>query len=850
MKITNLKVNHLYHPLGYDYPHISLSWLVLDTFAKKQKAARVQISVSRQFDTESIVYDSGEDAQADSKAYHIDLTLKSYTRYYWKVQVWTDCDEFAESEISYFEAAKLQDKWSAEWISPKNDYDANPYIEKIITIGRKVRKARAYVCGLGLYEMYINDCKVGDEYLLPGYHAYDSFLEYQTFDVTDAFQYGANSIGFYLGEGWYKGRFVFDGGYKNIYGDRKAVICEIHVIYEDDTEEIVATNRSWNWKHSGILENGIYDGEIVDLTLHDMKWKDVETISVKEPLVERSNPPIVCVKKIQPVAVLHTVRGDIILDFGQNITGWVTVDMTGTEKADIRLVYGEILQNGFLHRENLRTAKAEFRYKGPGMKGIRPKFTYFGFRYVQVEGIKEVTADCFTACVIMSQMDETGTIKTSNAKLNQLFQNTLWGQRDNFLDIPIDCPQRDERMGWTGDTTIFCGTACFNMDTSAFYAHYIRNIRAEQLKMNGAVPFFAPYPKIKPHEGINLFLQHGYTCTWGDVATILPWNLFIHYGDRSLLAEHYPMMRDWVIKVSETAHAQGNILLWQGSDQLGDWLALDNGNLHNPIGKTDPDYIASMYYYKSVSILSAAAKELHYQEDQQRFDVLKQGIYTEIIKTYFHKDGSLRTIETQTALAIALAFQVFPEGKSEILVNALVNRIKSNNGKLDTGFVGTPLICNVLSDYGRNEMAYTVLLNEEYPGWLYEINMGATTVWERWNSILEDGTMNEEGMNSLNHYAYGAIVEWMYRRMCGFHPSEKETGCSRMELKPMPNPLVREVWGEYVSVMGTYKMGWKYRTDHKIIYHISVPFHTTAVLYLQNGDLKELDAGEYEIQEG
>ncbi len=847
MRIEHLRVNHMEKPLGYHFPYLTFSWKV--TESKAQFSSRVRLRIALQENMEAPIFDSGIREEFRFCRMDVEMELRPRTRYYWKVNVSTDQGEEAESDVSWFETGKMAEKWSADWITTEKESKRMPLLYKSFSVSEPIKRSRLYIFGAGLYEAYLNGKKISEEYLLPGYHSYDCFMEYQTFDMTELVWAGENQFSVLLGEGWYKGRFGFDDHddtYHDLYGERKKCIAELHIEYENGKEQVIVTDDTWEAYESAVLENGIYDGETVDDTLQAAKL-NVETLSdTKELLTERTSMPIHKTEKFSPIAM--TWQQDFLLiDFGESITGWV--ELCGKPEAGqrIQIQYGEVLQDNTFYRDNLRTAKAEFVYISDGtQKVIRPHFTYYGFRYLKVEGLKREQAISFQAYRLMSDLEETGYIETSNEKVNTLFQNTKRSQKCNFLDIPTDCPQRDERMGWTGDVAIFANTACFHMDCGGFFPHYTRTLYEEQKLLQGAVPFFAPRPKVKITEKTNPFYLDGGACLWSDVATLLPWTLFTYYGDKGMLRQHYPMMKLWVDYVRQRSDQNEIPYLWQNDRHLGDWLALDNGNLHNPIGKTDMGLLASLFYFWSASILAKAGKVLAYEEYQE-YEVLAAKIKEAFVEYYFTKDGKLTVEETQTACALLLYTKLYPTNAEAYLKEALQRLIREAGGHLNTGFAGTPFLCPALSENGMNEIAYDLLLTEDYPGWLHQVNLGATTVWERWNSLDENGRISGTGMNSLNHYAYGSIAEWMYRYMCGFQPQwDQELS---MVIAPMPDQRFAYVNGKWESPNGTYICQWQYGEDGTVSYDIEIPFNEKAEMIFPNGSKRLLAAGKYHFHE-
>ncbi|MDO4285371.1 MAG: family 78 glycoside hydrolase catalytic domain [Eubacteriales bacterium] len=568
----------------------------------------------------------------------------------------------------------------------------------------------------------------------------------------------------------------------------------------------------------------------------------------------RRSLPLTVQESLKPVEVIHTPAGETVLDFGQNLTGLFTFVCREPEGAEIRLQFGEILQSGNFYNDNLRSAKEAYRYISDGTARIvRPHFTFYGFRYMKVEGIGEVNPEDFTALVLHSEMERTGWIETSNEKVNQLFHNALWGQKGNFVDVPTDCPQRDERMGWTGDAQVFCATASFNMYTPAFYRKYLYDMLGEQRELGGSVPHVVP----DILDQINAALRQpgraqelGMTpppadadaaagsCAWGDAATVIPWTTYLFYGDRTMLAAEYENMKLWTDHIRRIDEEKcGGRRLWTHGFHFADWLALDNFHKDTCFGGTDPYYVASTYYLYSAQLTAQAAAALGREEEAAQYGQLAEEVREAMRGEYFTPTGRL-AVDTQTAMVLALYFDIAPQEARGRLIEALRAKLEEENVHLTTGFVGTPYLCPALTENGLAQYAYTLLLNEDFPSWLYEVNMGATTVWERWNSVLPDGMISDTGMNSLNHYAYGSIVEWMYRYMCGLNPDKDEPGFRRFTIRPYPDARFGQVEMRYESVYGTIRSGWK-QEDGAWVFTVRVPFDTQARFELPEAVLEE-----------
>ncbi|MHA6529929.1 alpha-L-rhamnosidase [Paenibacillus sp. BAC0078] len=844
MKIASMKCNRIVNPLGYNLNKPRLSWVTEAEGATIQKACQVEVAYDGEF--LNIVHDSGVREDIDSIGYTLEMKLEPCTRYYWRVHVWTDIGDIISS-AAWFETSKLEQPWSGQWITPDwEDKAVHPLLRKRFSISGEIAQANLYVCGLGLYEVEINGGRVGDEYLTPYCNSYNHWIQYQTFDVTSLITKGNNAVGAMLGNGWYKGRFGFQGEEGSHYGDSFAFLCELVVRYTDGSTDIISTDRSWKAAPSHVLDSNIYDGEIQDANkydeawstalLNDDNWSGVRPIDIDFNLLEaRRSIPVRIKEKLKPVDVIYTPKGEIVLDMGQNMVGWVSFDNSAPKGHTITLHYGEEMQEGSFYRENLRTAKAEFKYTSNGQPGeVQPHFTFYGFRYVKVEGwLGDVRAEDFTGNVVYSDLERAGHIETSNPMVNRLILNALWGQKGNFLDVPTDCPQRDERMGWTGDAQMFSGTACFNMDSDAFFHKYLYDLAKEQSGMGGVVPHVIPSFGMN-RTGENNFLSGG-SSAWSEAATVIPWNLYLHYGDKAILEQQLDSMKDYVDYIRGLDDGGR---LWNTGFHFGDWLALDGKGEFDVFGGTPTDIIATAYYAYSSELVAKAAKvlgkEAIFNEYQQLSNEVKEAFCEEFLTTR----GRL-VAETQTACILALFMDLVPEKHRERIVESLRKNLESNKNYLSTGFVGTPYICRVLSEHGHNDLAYQLLLNEEFPSWLYEVKLGATTIWERWNSLLPDGRFGELGMNSLNHYTYGSIVEWMYRNMCGLNPIEEFPGFRKIRLAPQPNRLLSYAKASLNTAVGLYESGWSYE-EYGLRYQFRIPFNAEADLVIRDTDVKRV----------
>lgn len=849
MKIERLRTNHIKKPIGFALGRPMRSWVVRESAGKRQKTARIRLAADPRM--EDILFDSRPDANISSIAYRLPdaVELEPGVRYYWDVSVEADNGDFAISAPAFFEMPVVMRSLPGEMIACAENLDVCEFFHTV-NIAGSVKQARAYVTALGVFELRINGEKAGEEYLTPYSNDYDSWQQVITFDVTGLLRPGENEISAVVAPGWYSGYFGFEGKH-NIYGDRLGLLLHLDVEYEDGGQQGLSTGPSWKARECPVRYAEIYHGEVFEPGYVPDTVYGTEALPFdKGKLEPRRSLPVVVKERLDPVGILHTPKGETVIDMGQNMVGWLSFVCREPERAKVHLQYGEVLQDGCFYRDNLRAARAEFTYVSDGtQRTVRPHLTYYGFRYVKIEGqAKEPALEDLCGEVIYSDMDSSGWIETGSPLVNRLFLNALWGQKGNFVDVPSDCPQRDERMGWTGDAQVFAGTASFNMDAYAFYSKYGYDMLREQENCDGCVPMTIP----------SFHMGPGGSAAWADAATVIPWTAYVYSGDKAILEQQYPSMKGWVGYIRRQDEQAGGRGLWQTGFHFGDWLALDGEDPNFPTGGTDVYYVASAYYYLSVTLTAKAAGVLGYAGDAEDLERLAEKIKTAIQKEYFTETGRL-AVPTQTGYVLALAFGFCPEEFQDRLAADLKSKLEHNGGKLKTGFVGTPQLCRVLSDNGCNELAYSLLLNEDCPGWLYPVRMGATTIWERWDSVLPDGRMNPEGMNSLNHYAYGSIVEWMYRCMGGINPAEDAPGFVKIRWAPRPDRRLAWARVRCAAPIGVYESGWRYEGE-ELCLCLTVPFGGSAVLDLPNApegnvlcnggalESPELKTGTYEIR--
>lgn len=820
MKIKDILINHMVKPIGFDLSNLRVQFK-LDGVYKANIEKQLIIENKNE-----IVYQT-KWSPFPNNYFDVDFKLAPTTRYIVTVAV-RDGDEVITAE-SFFETGRMSESLIGKWISSPISYP-NTIFDKEFKIDQEVDNGRLYITGLGLYEAYIDGNKIGDEYLTPGVTAYDQWTQIQTYDVTSMMTSGTHRITVSVADGWYKGNYGFDGGKINIYGDRQMIIGELDYKVKNGPNKQIATDDTWKVASGKITNSAIYYGEDLDDTIEIHDWSSAVIVEKNQTtLSDRMSLPLKVKEELPVISVLSTPAGETVLDFGQNHAGWLSFYNTEPKGNKIKFEMGEILQSGNFYRDNLRNARAAFTYVSDGnKKWVRPHFTYFGYRYVKVSGnLGKIDAKNFKSLVMYSDMSMTGNIETDNSKVNRLFRNIQWGQKSNFFDVPTDCPQRDERLGWTGDANIFSNTASFNMDVFQFFKKYSRDMLLEQKTHNGKLTMYAP----------SMGEDDGGAAVWGDAATVIPWNMYLNYGDASILKQNFESMKSWVDWVTDHTKKAN---LWTECFQFGDWLALDGENPALPIGKTEEDFIASVYYYYSSVIVSRAATTLGRNTDAKHYKNQAIQIKKLIQDEYITRNGKV-SIDTQTAYSLVLRFHLVPEDQMPRVTKDLVRRLDKDDNHLKTGFIGTPFINQVLTENGQHKLAVKLFLNEDYPSWLYAVNLGATTVWERWNSVLEDGSMNPQGMNSLNHYSIGAVMEWAYRYMLGI--TDHDAGYTNVTLSPKFDYRLKHVKGNYDSVYGKISIEYQIESDskHTIIMSLDVPNGQKVRLKLPRTDNAEVN---------
>lgn len=744
---------------------------------------------------------------------------------------------------------------NAKWITSPRDAGTAvyTYVKDFCTAKRPVR-ATLCVSAMGIYVPYVNGRRAGDSVLNPGWTSYKSRVQYQTYDVTELTEC-CNRIEIGLGQGWAVG-YIGNHHTHHFSADYTSLIASLELEYGDGTTETLVSDESWQVYTSHTLFSEIYYGETIDMTAPIEYVGNAVLSDVKSELVPQVGELIKEQERLAPIDIFVTPKGETVVDFGQNMTGYVEVRIRAPRGSRIVIHHAEVLDaDGNFYNDNFRLATNEMTYVCSGEDDVfKPEYSFQGFRYVRLTEYptETVNRDSLRAVVVHSDMKRTGHFVCGNEKINQLYHNIVWGQKSNYLDVPTDCPQRDERLGWTGDAQIFFRAGAINYDVEKFFIKWLGDVAIEQ-EDDGCVRGVVP-AAVKNHRTLV-------SAAWGDVACVIPWGLYVTYGDKELLREHFPMMKKWV----DYMHGAGSEeFLWLEGTHYGDWLALDAGEDYF-VGATAPDLIATAFFAYSTSLLVKAGevlgedmseyKELHarvrkaFREHFTDNGIPKQDIpYTgPLHRSHKPKDPVAHGM-TQTALTLMLHFGLCEDDEREMLSEKLVGLIKDFGMKMSTGFVGTPYLLHTLTENGYTDIAYELLFNEGNPSWLYSVCHGATTMWEHWNSIKEDGSFWSTEMNSFNHYAYGAVLDWIFGVACGITPVEECPAYRAVRIEPHPDKRLGFADASIDTRNGNVGIRWYYKGD-TVYYEISVPDGAHATLVLPSGYTEELGGGTYHFAE-
>lgn len=846
VKITSVRAEQLRETLGIGANQPRLSWRI-ETRAQNWIQSAYEIAC---YGPDGQVYGQTGRIESDQSilvAWQFP-PLPSRQQVRIQVRVWgKDGSESAWSEPLTIETGLLEaEDWHARFISPDWDEDTeqsnpSPYLRREFDVRTGVKAARLYISALGLYEAQINGTLVGDQVLAPGWTVYDQRLRYQTFDVTPLLHEGRNAIGAILGDGWYRGRLGFGDGRRNIWGDRLALLAQLEIEYADGSSERIVTDEKWRAATGAILMNSIYDGETYDARLErigwalsgydESDWSAVRQLESDLSTLEAPvSPPVRRTEQIAPVAITKSPSGKTLVDFGQNLVGWLSITRQGVSGQTITLRHAEVLENGELGTRPLRQAEATDRYilRSDGVETWEPRFTFHGFRYAEVTGWEgELSPSDICAVVIHSDLERAGWFECSDPLLNQLHKNVVWGMRGNFVDVPTDCPQRNERLGWTGDIQVFAPTASFLYDVSGFLQSWLIDLALEQRKAGGIVAFVVP----------NLFEWPIGAAVWGDAATIVPWVCYQRYGDLGILRDQFESMRAWVDYVASLA---GKTRLWDKGFQFGDWLDPSAPPDNPGQSQTDKVIIATAYFARSAELVARAAALLGRDDDQQRYKALAAEIRAAFAREYITPSGRIMS-DAETAYALALEFDLLPTAEQRQRAgDRLMELVHASGYHISTGFVGTPLICDALCHSGHYTAAYRLLLQQDCPSWLYPVVMGATTIWERWDSMLPDGSINPGDMTSFNHYALGAVADWMHRTIGGIAPAEP--GYRRIAIRPYPGGGLTYAHTRHLTPYGLVECYWEIKAGQFDL-RVVVPPNTSVQVTLPGNESTSIEVG-------
>ncbi|MBI1343333.1 MAG: Bacterial alpha-L-rhamnosidase [Terrimonas sp.] len=837
MTIREQLTENRMNPLGLDIRQPHFTWK-LSGEGRNLTQTAYEIKVFAKGHTKAPVWHTGKIMSDQSvNIPYQGKALHSGQQYAWQVRVWDQLGKVSPwSNSASFQTGFFNiTDWKAKWIMPgytePGSDRPSPLFRKEFLARNKISRATAYITAHGLYEARINGRRIGQAYLAPGWTSYNKRLAYQVYDITDLLQNGNNVLGVTLGSGWYRGHLGWVEN-KDIYGKDIALLLQIDIHYADGHDETIITDESWKSHTGSIISAEIYDGETIDarkenkgwtgIGYNDQGWSGVRIGDFPfSNLIATYNEPITKHETFTAQRIFVTPKGENVIDFGQNLVGWVILKARGKAGDSITIQHAEVLdKQGNFYTDNLRAAKATAVYilNGDPEETFEPHFTFFGFRYIKVEGIRgTLRPDDFTAVALYSDMQPTGTFTSSDPLINQLQHNIQWGQKGNFLDVPTDCPQRDERLGWTGDAQVFSRTAAFNMGVNNFFAKWLKDLAADQYA-NGSVPHVIPNV---------LGPKSGGSAGWSDVSTIIPWNMYLAYGDKKMLSDQYSSMKAWVEYIRSVSIND----LWNTGSHFGDWLFYrpDDDN-SGRAAVTDKYLIAQCFYAHSTQLLINTAQVLGFSDDVSAYTELLKKIKDAFVKEYVTANGRLVS-GTQTAYVLALNFDMLPETVREQAAQRLVDNIKSYNNHLTTGFLGTPYLCHVLTRFGQTDMAFRLLMQKTYPSWLYPVKMGATTIWERWDGQKPDSSFQNPHMNSFNHYAYGAIGDFMYRVIAGIDTDEDGPGYKHIILYPHLGGGLQEVNASLETYYGLVRSHWK-QEEKAVVYVVTVPPNTRAEVVL------------------
>jgi alpha-L-rhamnosidase len=837
--VADLRCEYLVNPTGIDVTAPRLSWILASgRRGCVQNAYQVLVASSAETleANKGDLWNSGKvKSDQSNQIVYEGKPLKSRMRCYWKVRVWDNSGRVSDfSEPAAWTMGLLEPgDWRAKWIgydaSPPAVYDEAkppkedlvlpppPYLRKSFLLNKPVKRAVVYASALGLYELHINGKRVGKDYFTPGWTDYTKRVYYQTYNVTDMLTPSGNAIGAILADGWYAGYIGF-GKKREHYGSEPRLLVQLEIEYADGTSQVVATDESWKAAYGPIFEADFLMGETYDgrkemtdwctYWFNDAAWDSVAVTDKIDAMVQAyPGVPVQKVLQVDAEKIAEPNKGSYVFDMGQNFAGWVRLKASGQAGTKIVLRFAEMLNpDGTIYTKNLRAARCTDTYilKGSGEETWEPSFTYHGFRYVEVTGYPgRPELGAITGVVVQSNTPRVGFFECSNPMVNQLYKNIVWGQRSNFIEVPTDCPQRDERLGWTGDAQIFIRTATYNMDVSAFFTKWLVDLEDAQ-SPQGAFPDVAPR-KVAMGDG---------TAAWGDAGVICPWTIYKVYDDKRVIERHFESMKKWI------AYLRANSKdLLRPAKGYGDWVSIASD--------TPKDVIATAYFAYSTRLLSKMAAAIGRGDEAKEYEQLFGQIRSAFNKAYVSEDGRIKG-DTQTCYLLGLYFDLLPTDKRQLAADHLVERIKAKDWHLSTGFVGLSYLLPTLTETGHLDIAYRLLENDTFPSWGYSIKNGATTIWERWDGWTQEKGFQDPGMNSFNHYAFGSVGRWLFNTVAGIDTDGP--GYKTIIIRPQPGNMTGAK-ASYDSINGNIISDWELK-DGAFTLDVTVPANTTAMVYI------------------
>ena len=744
--------------------------------------------------------------------------------------------------------------WTARMIAPNDDFAGAPLLRTEFRMSEghgAVNRAVLHATAYGIFEAYLNGRQVSTEVLSPGWSSYEWRLRYRSYDVTDLLQ-PTCVLGIALGNGWWRGRLTWSGG-SAFYGTELGAFAQLEISYADGHLQTVGTDEGWTAGPSAVLANDLYDGETIDARLRSDEWlrpgfagdgwTGVHPVELDPgKLTPYLGPPVVRHEEIAPERIWTSPAGRTLVDFGQNLVGWLKVRVQGPAGSTVTIRHAEVLEGDELGVRPLRTAKATDSFLLSGGEDVfEPTFTFHGFRYAEIEGWPgDLQPEAVTAIVVSSDLRRTGEFSCSDELLNQLHRNVVWSTRDNFLDLPTDCPQRDERLGWTGDIAVFAPTACYLFDVEDFLRDWLVDLAAEQRAADGLVPFVVP-DVLKYVEHPPEFPAPESAAIWSDAAVWVPWAIWQAYGDLQVLRDQFDSTAAHVRRVESLVSPTG---LWDSGFQFGDWLDPTAPPDQPFLAKADTGVVATACLYRTARLLEAAAELVGREDDRSQFGALAERTRAAFQSHYVADDATILS-DAQTAYALAIVFALLDEEQAAQAGDRLAELVAKSEHRIQTGFAGTPYLLDALTMTGHLDDAYRLLLQRECPSWLYPVTMGATTIWERWDSMLPDGTINPGEMTSFNHYALGAVADWMHRTIGGIAPLEP--GYGKVLVAPSPGGGITWARSALGTRHGRISVSWTSDDAGAIQLDLEVPDGVTALVRLPGLADQELGPGSHRL---